>query len=609
MKRLFAFAMLAGGIGVMPCSLSAQDTLLCSGIELMQPDLIVTCDDEVLLQSSIGPLLWNQDQFSDSLLVSSSGLVEVQEAALNLSFVDLGEEFGYINLGDGFNNLTFPLTIVSRFSIPEGYDGFLLFATDEGLGYSGVSLSLNQSQGWFETFIGDGYGGGPGQRRSKKSYCSLSTDTWYTVVAVIRGATDHTVYLDGVELGGDYSGSGNGQIVDLGRPATMGYSVPDSGPLYGQELSYTMKFDFFGVYDFELQPSDIVNPGSCDSDSSSAFARPSGAVGWYDFGVDEPFVDSEGNQPPIQAVGDIQTDVAYCLCPGIEQVEVQLLDCEYAEFFCGEGTAWDVASQTCIVANPSDSNFDGCVQLNDLLDLLSAYGDCGAEESAWQCGDPLEYQGYDYTTVQIGEQCWFAENLQSTSYDNGDLISTDLSDSEWVSTNVGAMTVYGEGESMCNEISPDGEACDEAWSLPEFGRLYNWFAVNDARGLCPSGWHIPTDGEWMTMEMALGMSEAEAIEAGEFRGTDQGDQMKTGFGWYGNGFGTNSSGFSGLPCGFRFNGDGGFYNAGYGGTWWSSSPYGNHAYVRYLGWSSDGVYRTSEAPNEGLSVRCIQDFE
>ena len=78
----------------------------------------------------------------------------------------------------------------------------------------------------------------------------------------------------------------------------------------------------------------------------------------------------------------------------------------------GEGTAWDPETQTCIVANPADINFDGCVQLNDLLDLLSAYGGSEAEASPWLCGDPLEYQGYDYETVQIGEQCWFAENAR-----------------------------------------------------------------------------------------------------------------------------------------------------------------------------------------------------
>ena len=76
---------------------------------------------------------------------------------------------------------------------------------------------------------------------------------------------------------------------------------------------------------------------------------------------------------------------------------------------CDLGLTWNWELGLCQDLNPADINLDGCVQLNDLLDLLTAYGDCGSEESAWQCGDPLEYQGYDYETVQSGEQCWFGE--------------------------------------------------------------------------------------------------------------------------------------------------------------------------------------------------------
>ena len=108
-----------------------------------------------------------------------------------------------------------------------------------------------------------------------------------------------------------------------------------------------------------------------------------------------------------------------------------------------EGMYWDWELSGCYNINPADINLDGCVQL-DLLDLLSAYGDCGAEESTWQCGEPLEYQGYDYETVQIGEQCWFAENLRSENYENGDAIPSNVSDSEWSSTTSGAVALYGE---------------------------------------------------------------------------------------------------------------------------------------------------------------------
>ncbi|MDA0939542.1 MAG: fibrobacter succinogenes major paralogous domain-containing protein [Bacteroidetes bacterium] len=222
------------------------------------------------------------------------------------------------------------------------------------------------------------------------------------------------------------------------------------------------------------------------------------------------------------------------------------------------------------------------------------------------CGDPVSYQGYDYATVLIGDQCWFAENLRNEYYENGDGIPANLSDGEWSSTTSGALAVYGE-DLGCETYSPDIDACEPAPSLNEYGRLYNWYAVDDSRGLCPSGWHVPTDGEWITMEMALGMSEAEANGTG-WRGTDQGAQMKTDYGWYNGGNGTNSSGFSGLPGGYRY--DSGLFNgAGYLGFWWSSSPYGFLAWDHYLGSSSEYVNRNINDRRVGFSVRCVRDAE
>ena len=225
------------------------------------------------------------------------------------------------------------------------------------------------------------------------------------------------------------------------------------------------------------------------------------------------------------------------------------------------------------------------------------------------CGDPVSYQGYDYATVLIGEQCWFAENLRSENYENGDAIPTSLSDSDWQNTTSGAVAVYGEGGSPCENDSINGLACDEAWSLNEYGRLYNWYAVDDARGLCPSGWHVPTDGEWITMAMALGMTEAEANSTG-LRGTDQGSQMKVDYGWYSGGNGTNSSGFGGLPGGGR-EVDGEFIAASQYGGWHSSTldDSGPEAWYHYLGYDAEGVYRAFYNAALGLSIRCIKDTE
>ena len=103
--------------------------------------------------------------------------------------------------------------------------------------------------------------------------------------------------------------------------------------------------------------------------------------------------------------------------------------------------------------------------------------------------------------------------MRNEHYANGDAIPGDLSNSEWENaddTNLGAQAIYN------NDVS----------NLADYGRLYNWYAVDDARGLCPSGWHVPTDGEFMTLEMELGMSESEANDTG-WRGTDQGTQMKS----------------------------------------------------------------------------------
>ena len=208
------------------------------------------------------------------------------------------------------------------------------------------------------------------------------------------------------------------------------------------------------------------------------------------------------------------------------------------------------------------------------------------------CGDPLSYQGYDYATVLIGEQCWFAENLRSELYLNGDSIPSNLSDNEWDNAWYGATAVHMESAS----------------NLAIYGRLYNWWAVHDVRGMCPSGWHVPSDVEWMTMEITLGMSEEEANNVG-WRGTDEGSQMKTNYAWSAGGDGTNSSGFSGLPGGYR-DPDGNFLGLGSFAGWWSSSPGANtQAWFRYLNGSIESVNRGDFTPVFGFSVRCIQDAE
>ena len=160
---------------------------------------------------------------------------------------------------------------------------------------------------------------------------------------------------------------------------------------------------------------------------------------------------------------------------------------------CGPGTIWDPVNEECIIAIPTDNDLDGCVTAGDVLNLLATFGTCPPvpewpdepTDTTWSCGDIVTYFGFDYPTVQIGNQCWFTENLRNTQYANGDDIPGGLDGVAWDTTQEGAWSIYGEGSSDC--YGP----CDEVENLDWHGRLYNFEAVTDPRGLCPSGWHAP----------------------------------------------------------------------------------------------------------------------
>ena len=290
----------------------------------------------------------------------------------------------------------------------------------------------------------------------------------------------------------------------------------------------------------------------------------------------------------------IEDECGVCDGPGPEVLAVDTITFTVDSIYVEAINEWYVfeipdTSFTYVCSNP------GCTDPTaDNYDPYASEND-GTCIGGSPCGSQLTviFDGYDYDTVEIGGQCWFAENLRTEHFANGDAIPANLSDNEWASTASGAVAVYGE-DTGCEDFSPDGDACDPAWSLNEYGRLYNWYAVDDERGLCPTGWHVPTDGEWSVLTDYLGGSEV------------AGNEMKTTYGWYGEGNGTNSSGFSGLPGGFRsqstyFNG------AGVSGIWWSSSPSGSYAWFRVVDNVNTNVGRDYSNLQGGLSVRCLKD--
>jgi uncharacterized protein (TIGR02145 family) len=202
-------------------------------------------------------------------------------------------------------------------------------------------------------------------------------------------------------------------------------------------------------------------------------------------------------------------------------------------------------------------------------------------------GTMTDQQGNVYKTIVIGTQEWMAENLNTSIYRNGDPIPTNLDDATWSSTTSGAWAYFNN---------------DASYACP-YGKLYNWYTCVDARQLCPTGWHVPTDAEWTVLTNYLG---GESIAGGKMKTTGT-IEAATGL-WYNpNAEATNSSGFSGAPGGFRF--DYGAYNfIGYFGNWWSSSE-DDTSYARgwYLDYSFGFAYSYIGDKQEGFSVRCLRD--
>jgi uncharacterized protein (TIGR02145 family) len=188
-----------------------------------------------------------------------------------------------------------------------------------------------------------------------------------------------------------------------------------------------------------------------------------------------------------------------------------------------------------------------------------------------------------YPEVTIGEQAWMTKNLDVSTFRNGDPIPQAKTEEEWKRA--------GENQqpAWCYY---DNDPANGA----KYGKLYNWYAVNDARGLAPEGWHIPTDSEWTQLNEYLG---GEAVA---------GKKMKSTSGWIENGNGTNEIGFNGLPGGVRdYNGT--FFNRGTYGFCWSASEEGSTggAYIRALGYGADSLYRGNIYKEEGFSVRCLRN--
>ncbi|MDR9365766.1 MAG: fibrobacter succinogenes major paralogous domain-containing protein [Balneolaceae bacterium] len=215
-----------------------------------------------------------------------------------------------------------------------------------------------------------------------------------------------------------------------------------------------------------------------------------------------------------------------------------------------------------------------------------------------ECGDTvLDYEGNEYKTVQIGDQCWMAENLKKINHDNGEITHRPNID-DWDYT-VPSSWAYYDNDSTNNKLH---------------GKLYSWVAATQP-GLCPQGWHLPTDEEWKDLELSLGMSESELNDDLHQRGESEnvGGKLKlagTKY-WESSNFGaTNESGFSALPSG-RTSGDTPFAGFGIVANFWTSTKgtAGELAFSRGLSTWGGGIDRRdgSSIATNGKSIRCVLD--
>jgi uncharacterized protein (TIGR02145 family) len=201
-----------------------------------------------------------------------------------------------------------------------------------------------------------------------------------------------------------------------------------------------------------------------------------------------------------------------------------------------------------------------------------------------------------YSTVSIGAQCWTTTNLKVTKYSDGVTPIPDLTSSTsnpWATS--GARTDYTGATGISGAV-PSGQDY-----VSTYGYLYNWFAVNDAKGLCPSGWHVPTDAEWTTLETYLNTVAPTGSVGGKMKKNDALWSTNTG---------TNTSGFSALPGGYRrFSGS--FTGIRTSAFFWSASEFDASlglAWYRFLSNADSDVKRISAgAKSVGASVRCLRD--
>ena len=276
--------------------------------------------------------------------------------------------------------------------------------------------------------------------------------------------------------------------------------------------------------------------------------------------------------------------------------------------------SWDFGDGGTSTSQSPSHSYSSEGSFNVSLTATNSYGSDTETKTNYitvrETGTVNDYDGNTYNTIKIGTQVWMAENLKTTHYANGTEIQLVENTNDWDALEITdkAMCYYDNSSTHANT----------------YGALYTWAAAmngtnssssnpSNIQGVCPSGWHFPSDAEWKQLEMYLGMSQSDADDFGFHRGTDEASKLAGNSGLWKNGsllendtvFGT--SGFTALPGGGRVI-NGTFLGLGTHASFWNATEAdSSQAWGSDLFYGDSRVHRVYSGKTCGRSVRCIKD--
>ena len=307
---------------------------------------------------------WSTGATGPSISVTETGTYTVQSgnefgADYRLEFDGIDD---YVSFGSSLNITTYPFSIQADITIPSDYWP-ILFSDDGPDGYSGFWSEIGPES--VSISVGEGSGGGPGNRRTITGDHGLQPGHEGTITAVVRGANDMSLYVNGTDIDGNYSGSGNTTFLDNGLDAVIGRYTPSSGTLMNQLVYQDGTLDNLHVWTKALTAQEVAQFVDTPAEGSE-----DGLLAVYTFDEGAGTTSTDGaNGVEAQLFGNPTWVLEEAGCSASDTITVHVIDCET---LCGPGTTWDPILQSCITASPEASAAEDC-SLFTLQELSTGY--------------------------------------------------------------------------------------------------------------------------------------------------------------------------------------------------------------------------------------------